>query len=368
MTVQLPAWLQAGSYNAEIDRFVGTGLLNPATALTGRGGVRRVVGTEFQVTASLPASMQVQVAPGMAFVQGGYSATQGVYTVVNDATFSVTISAASSTNPRIDLVVLEVLDQAYAGSSNLAQVRVVTGVASSSPVPPSVTGSYIVLAQILVPTSASTISSTNVVDVRPFGGGLNTPVPVRTITERNALTNKYDGLRVFMMDNAWEINTYVDGQWYGSAPRVYGINTYSTYVGIADTTPRTVIDRAKVPDPGYRYMIHFDLDMEVSDSRADGFVYSEPTTTTSFSTLVANGATLSRDSLGTTTPWNRLQINRTFPSIYTGNRWITLRLMRFSEPSPTGWQNTTYLWYCQFTIVPVLPKSFTTSASTGGQP
>jgi hypothetical protein len=140
VTVLLPAWLQTGSYTAEIDRFVGTALLNPGASLTGRGGVRVVAGTEFQVTASVPPAMTVSVGAGMAFVQGASSATQGVYTVVNDSSFTLAVSAANPSNPRIDLVVLEVLDQAYSGSSNLAQVRVLAGTPATNPAPPTATG------------------------------------------------------------------------------------------------------------------------------------------------------------------------------------------------------------------------------------
>lgn len=379
MTVLLPAWLQSGAYTAEHDRFVGTALLNPGTSLTGRGGVRRVVGDEFLVTASSPAALTVEVARGMAFVQGSYTSTQGVYTVVNDGIFSLSIGTAHSSLQRIDLIVLEVLDATYAGVSNVAQVRVLQGTPGASPAPPTAIGSFIALAQVLVPPGAVSIVSANITDLRPFSAGLGAPIPVRNVTERNALLNKYDGLQVFMMDNTWEIHTYVAGNWYGSTPRYYDVavgsmTTIGTSLaaGPADYTSRTVVDRAKIPDPGFRYTLRVDTDIETIGARLNGTVYSESTTTASFSNEAAHGQTLDYDSVsggGATGAYNRLRINRVFPAMYTGSRWVTLRVAKeSSEAAATTYMVTNYKFSFQLTLEPVRPTGFVAGITVGGQP
>jgi hypothetical protein len=372
VTVLLPAWLQAGAYTAEHDRFVGTALLSPGTALTGRGGVRRAAGDEFQVKANSPATMTLQVNPGMAFVQGVYTATQGTYVVVNDAVFNLTIITAHATLSRIDLVVLEILDSTYAGSSNLAQVRVLQGTAASSPAPPTAAGSYIVLAQVLVPPSATSIVDGNITDLRPFSGGLGAPIPVRNVTERNNLANKYDGLTVFMMDNAYEIQTYAGGEWYGSTTRYYGVTTAAFVMDSpTDYNARTLVDRAKIPDPGFRYALRLDTDIFHSGARVNGTVYCEPTTTTAFSNEVAAGLTLDADSLSGAgaDAQDRLRIHRVFAQTHVGNRWVTLRVVKdTSESAGLSYTLSSYKFSFMITMMPVRPSGFVVATSVGGQP
>lgn len=372
MTVLLPAWLQSGAYTAEHDRFVGTALLSPGTALTGRGGVRRVLGDEFQVSPTAPASLGMQVAAGMAFVQGGYTGTQGVYTVVNDATFQLAIGAAHSSLPRIDLVVLEVLDATYAGSSSLAQVRIVEGTPASSPALPTATGSFIALAQVLVPAGAVSVVAENITDLRPFTSGLGAPIPVRNVTERNALPNKHDGLSVFMMDNAYEVHTYAGGEWHGSSQRYFGVTAASFVMdNPTDFLARTIVDRAKVPDPGFRYTLRIDTDAETSGARLNATVYCEATTTTSFSNKVAHGQTLDWDSIsgGANDAYTRMRINRLFPQTFTGSRWVTLRVQKdASENSGHSFQYRSNEFYFMLTLTPVRPAGFLAATSVGGQP
>jgi hypothetical protein len=192
VTVLLPAWLQAGAYSAEVDRYVPTGLLAPNSSLGARGGVRRWSGTELKVVATSPATMQVVVKAGMAWIQGGYTLLQGSYAVVNDDDVTLTVNTAPSSNSRIDLVILELLDAAYSGATNSAQLRVVQGTAAASPVFPTVTGSYIVLAYILVGQNVTSISTGAVVDQRTYaaanGGILPFGSPVLEVSTGRVYT------------------------------------------------------------------------------------------------------------------------------------------------------------------------------------
>lgn len=361
----MPAWLQNGSYSAETDRSTFTGLLSASSGLSSRSGVRFYSGGEFQVKQSAPAAMSIDVTAGMAFVSGVFSSTQGVYTVVNDATFTTTIAAAHPTLPRIDLVILEVLDQIYSGISNLAQVRVVAGTPAAAPVIPTVaTTNYITLAQVFVPAAVAAIVTGNITDARTYAGLLNQPIPVRSAAERNAIPT-IEGLQVYRMDNGWEVNTFSGGSWYGSQERVYNVATFNTFTSVTTTVGRTVIDRVKIPDPGWAYMLHIDHDGEVHNGRINAFVFCESSITTTFSNIVATGQTLSYAALGTT--YNRLQINRTFPAVYNGTRWVTLQY--FSDGfDHEGWSSTNYHWFTQIRQIPVTPLSYTAAALTGGVP
>lgn len=366
MTVRLPAWLQAGSYSAEVDRSVGTAVLSPTSALGSRGGVRYYTGAEFFIQQTAPTTaMSVDVTPGMAFVPGSYSITQGVYTVTNDALFTVSIAAANSSLPRIDLIILEVLDQVYSGASNLAQVRAVAGTPASTPATPTVTGAYIPLAQVLVPAGATSIVNSNITDLRPFGALLNQPIPVRNQVERDSLAH-YEGLQVYRLDNGWEVNTYSGSSWYGSQERYYNVTNFSTYSGVTSTgSGRVIVDRVKIPDPGWSYMLHMNMDNEVGNARVNAVVYCESSNTSSFSNVVASGQSLSSPTLSGSP--NRLGLNRTFPAIYTGNRWVSVKYYADSSDL-NGWYNDSYNWFCQIRLIPVLPSTYTATASTGGAP
>jgi hypothetical protein len=166
---------------------VATGLLFPSGALTSRGGVRRWNGNEMKVSATGPATMQVTVAPGVAWVPGGFSNTQGSYAVVNNTTVSLGISSAPASQSRIDLVVLQVLDSGYSGSVDQAQLNVIVGTPASSPVPPAVAGNFIILAQVRVSAGVSSIASSAITDVRPYLAGIGGVLPVKNATERTAL-------------------------------------------------------------------------------------------------------------------------------------------------------------------------------------
>lgn len=364
MTVRLPAWLQAGSYGAELDRSVGTALLSQANEIAGRGGVRRYTGNEFAVSATSPAGMTLNISPGTAWVQGAYATTQGAYTVVNDSTFSVTVTTSSS-NPRIDLVILEVLDSVYQGSSNLAQVRVIAGNPATTPTVPTATGSYIALAQILVPANATSIITANITDLRPFGGLLNTPIPVRNVTERNALP-LFDGQRVYRMDAGWEVNTYVGGVWYGSAQRLYTVPAGSihTFSNVTGGNPATIVDRMKVVDPGYQYLLRLDHDGEVLGGRVDAYGYVEATTTQSFSSLAWHSQSLDAAQYS---GYNRVRVNWTWNSLLTGNRWVSLQYKNGFQTS-VAWSNTNFYLQFQVTVIPTVPGALINSPSLGGQP
>lgn len=123
------------------------------------------------VTATGPASMNVQVAAGRAWVTGDAITRQGSYLVENDAAVTVgPLGAAHVTLHRIDLVVLRVRDAAPDGGSDTvdeARLEVVQGSPAGSPVPPLVPGSAIPLAEVRVDAAATSIAAGKITDRRP---------------------------------------------------------------------------------------------------------------------------------------------------------------------------------------------------------
>lgn len=159
MTIRTPAWLQAGTYPAENDRYTLQALVS-TSGVAGAGS--------FQVTPN--SGMVLNVAAGWANVLGTAGYGTGSYVVYSDAATTVTIGSNSSGNPRIDLVVLTVNDAAYSGSSNNAVLSVVQGTPAGSPTAPATPNNSIALAQIAVANGASTIGSGQITDVRTTAG------------------------------------------------------------------------------------------------------------------------------------------------------------------------------------------------------
>lgn len=123
-----PVTLQAGNYSAIDDRRFWTAALQEGVL---SGGSYQVI------QRAAGANMTVDVASSVgngAIVQGDSVTAQGAYFVPpTAANVNVDIAAADATNPRNDLVVLEVKDDQHdAGGLNLARVRVITGTPNAS--------------------------------------------------------------------------------------------------------------------------------------------------------------------------------------------------------------------------------------------
>lgn len=121
--------------------------------------------------------MNVHAATGAAFIQGTETTTQGVYGLYSDAAVTVPIAAADATNDRISLIVAEVLDATYSGSSNIGQIVEVAGTPASTPVAPATPKNALVLAQVRVPHGATSIVSGNITDKRSFMKTWQNPQP-----------------------------------------------------------------------------------------------------------------------------------------------------------------------------------------------
>lgn len=172
MTIRTPYWLQNGTYTGDDDRLTLQTLLGGSP---NQSVVSGVIGpTDFKVTQTGTPSMLLNVNSGAAWVDGQNSATEGVYaSLVDDTTQQVTITTANGTNPRIDLVVLQVRNSEYSGAHDDAILTVVKGTAAASPVAPALSANQFLLAQILVGTSVTSITTANITDKRVLFAPLN---------------------------------------------------------------------------------------------------------------------------------------------------------------------------------------------------
>jgi hypothetical protein len=131
------------------------------TTIPGGGVVGAPDGTALKVTGD-STGMNVKVAAGTGIVRG--------HMIINDATATVTITAANASNPRIDSIVAN-LDP----SANSITLIAVAGTAAATPVAPTLTQTdaavwQMKLADVYVAANATSISAGNVTDARTFAG------------------------------------------------------------------------------------------------------------------------------------------------------------------------------------------------------
>ena len=160
----------------------GTFLPRGATIGSAIGGL--IGPTDCQVTAS-GGSLKVVTSTGELWVPGTNSGTttQGAYYFRVSAAETSTPAAADATNPRIDAVVARVKDQAYNGAENLGELELAKGTAKSGATlgnlsggpgqtgGPALAENAYVLAYILIPAKATTITSTEILNVSSLVGG-----------------------------------------------------------------------------------------------------------------------------------------------------------------------------------------------------
>jgi hypothetical protein len=210
-----------GQNTVEDARLATSALWAPSGLLTSRTGLVPGAGPG-EVTATDPTpDGSVHVAPFRAVLQSGRGG--GVYTMCLDATKDVDVLAtapADPSNDRIDLIVFQQSDAYFLDPNSNLLVRHVVGTAATTPTAPPVDGSsdYIVKAEVLVPAGAVAIDQANITNRDlPWTAATGGTIPVRSLAERDAISNPYNGMRVWRQDRKW-----TEG-WDGVAWRVLDV-------------------------------------------------------------------------------------------------------------------------------------------------
>jgi hypothetical protein len=166
----VPLWLEnAGNvYNAREYRRLVRSLYD------GREGITEGLAVTQQATPN----MSVLIERGACVILGTNSApNQGSYYVHNDASETIGIAASDPTNPRKDLIVVEVRDSEYTGSNNDARLRVVQGTPAAVPAEPTLPANSIALAMIDVPALSTTVITARITDRRQWVNGWQSYTP-----------------------------------------------------------------------------------------------------------------------------------------------------------------------------------------------
>lgn len=145
-----------GTYRlADIGRPWGDRIREGVMALTHMAVTQRAAG----------ANMSVDVAAGTCWVQGDDGTDPPKYRCHAPAIINLAVLAADA-EPRIDLVVAQVYDSQFLGSSDAWERRIIKGTPSASPVVPALPNGAIDLARVAVAAGATSITNPDVTDRR----------------------------------------------------------------------------------------------------------------------------------------------------------------------------------------------------------
>lgn len=195
-----PIFLQAGSHPAEDVRRM-------FTALGSQEGI--VMPDDLEVTENGTPNMSVDVAAGAAFIDGTEETFQGRYFVENRATVNLTISAADATNDRIDRIVAQVEDSEYSGATDAWSLAVVTGTPAGSPTAPTIPENSLLLADVTVAATVTSITDSDIDDQRVRSSSLTGEIPCTNATRPSS---PIEGLRIYETDTGRSYR-YVSGSW-----------------------------------------------------------------------------------------------------------------------------------------------------------
>ena len=153
-------WLQEPDYSARLDRqFVETVF-----------GSRQQVFEGLVVPQHSTGDLSVDVSAGRCAVAGDDEPDQGYYVVVVDEDETVVMPAAPGSNKRIDIVVVQLNDTTAGGAAgDDAELLVVQGTVSATPVAPTVPDSALALVEVLRTAGDAAVLTSHITDVAPRG-------------------------------------------------------------------------------------------------------------------------------------------------------------------------------------------------------
>ena len=174
----------AGSSNpAEDFRLAASGLYVPAPPLNKRTGV-----TSAPVLTGT-GSLTCTVGPFSCLVDGTSNSLQGSYWATLDSATTVTITTGA-TQQRIDLISLQIQDNAYDGSGAQAGRILYTAGTPGSGSAPTAPANSISLFTVTVPANATTLNfSTAATSVFPYTAAAGGIVPVRSASDKPAVAS-----------------------------------------------------------------------------------------------------------------------------------------------------------------------------------
>lgn len=305
--------------------------------------------------------VQQQVSPNMSvLVQQGYAvlsrAGQGPYTAYSAATATLTVAASNPTNPRIDLVYLQVLDNALGDGSTVAQLGIVTGTPAGSPSVPALplAGVCIPLAQIAVAALAASIVQANITDVRQSAAVAGPPRILlpgdsaatagrRVGEERQRVLSSYGNA---VSTDYWG----VDGAWHGTSELPIPTTSYPLAANASMNAGGAtyILGQTTVPDPGWAYRVRVDAKSEFYNFSA---ISPQPVNVrldvASSGTIIAAGGTSAQ------TNWATCSLCGGLSAVLTGAHTVYFVYQPLSSPPTCNYPGNNGAVWCNVAVIPV---------------
>lgn len=133
-------------------------------------GVLSGPGNPFLVAALGTPGMSVTINSGVAVIAGAAPSTAGSAMWSPGQTLTKSVLASDPTNPRIDVVTIQITDPGSDITASLADVVIVPGTPAVSPVLPAVPAGSVILATIAVGAAVTSITNSNITMVRTYTG------------------------------------------------------------------------------------------------------------------------------------------------------------------------------------------------------
>lgn len=166
-------WFSGATFNDSIGR--NQDVLARAYLAKSRGGILTGGVSGGNLTAAVSSGLSFTVADGAAVVPA--ASGDGSYLAVSNASQTLTCAAADPSNPRIDLVCIQVVDNG--NNTSYAELVIVEGTPAATPAVPATPSGALALYQVAVAAGATTLSSGNLTDVRTWtaapGGVIRCP-------------------------------------------------------------------------------------------------------------------------------------------------------------------------------------------------
>jgi hypothetical protein len=296
---------------------------NPGGPMAWRPGIIPSAGgttppnIDLAVTQTATASNQVLVAPGTLVIpKAGLAA--GPYLVGFPTVSTLTTDPASSTNPRIDVVAAQVIDNAIGDSGTQGgQLFIVNGTPGATPAIPAPPPGAIQVAQLYRATNVNTVTAANITDARTsagVAGGVRALLP----------GDPWNGAGAYIGECTFDAVTsfksglrYWDGtQWRGVATKIvpYTLNIALSAAIDSAHSPYTCCT-ATVADPGYPYYL-------AVSAKAGGSNASSGTSMLTRINLDGNTISIAWSTLGAVSIWESNN-----PTVivgpYTGSHTLT---------------------------------------------
>lgn len=176
---------------------------------SGRSGWR--VGTPSTVVSVTSTTWTLN--PAACMIAPAASLYQGMYGWASDAVITGAVTAADATNPRIDILYIQVNDSSAGDGSGLlsAPASYLAGTAAGTPVAPTLPARSLLVATISVPKSGA--GSPTVTLNQQYFVTSGSPLPVVSQADRDTLT-PYPGMQVIRLDANYRTETYSGSAWF----------------------------------------------------------------------------------------------------------------------------------------------------------